>query len=42
MFSIKQEPQALYNEKKVVPLSKVDRTASQATIKYYIEEEMAK
>ena len=37
-----QEPVSLYDDKKVVPLSKLDRTASQATIKYYIDEEMAK
>ena len=39
---VMQEPVSLYDERKVVPLSKLDRTASQATIKYYIDEEMAK
>ncbi|KAL8609443.1 hypothetical protein ACOMHN_006630 [Nucella lapillus] len=39
---IAQEPMSLYDEKKVVPLSKLDRTCSGATIKYYIDEEMAR
>ncbi|XP_076437622.1 structural maintenance of chromosomes flexible hinge domain-containing protein 1-like [Babylonia areolata] len=41
-MEIAQEPVSLYDEKKIVPLSKLDRTASEATIKYYIDEEMAR
>ena len=32
----------MYDERRTVPLSKIDRFASQVTIKYYIEEEMSK
>ncbi|XP_071144533.1 structural maintenance of chromosomes flexible hinge domain-containing protein 1-like [Mytilus edulis] len=37
-----QEPRSLYDEVKVVPLSKLDRQASPHLIKKYIEEEEAK
>lgn len=37
-----QEPVSLYNDVRVVPLSKLDRLASQATIKHCVEEEEAK
>jgi len=37
-----QEPRSLYDEEKIVPLSKLDRTASVQLVKKYIEEEEAK
>ncbi|XP_054840467.1 structural maintenance of chromosomes flexible hinge domain-containing protein 1 isoform X2 [Eublepharis macularius] len=36
------EPQALYNEKKIIPICKLDRSVSDEAVKRYIEEEMAK
>nr|KAG5694801.1 hypothetical protein BaRGS_019178 [Batillaria attramentaria] len=41
-LEIAQEPVSLYDEVKVVPLSKLDRTVSQSTIRHYIEEEEEK
>ncbi|XP_025090642.1 structural maintenance of chromosomes flexible hinge domain-containing protein 1-like isoform X1 [Pomacea canaliculata] len=41
-IEISQEPVSLYNDVRVVPLSKLDRLASQATIKHCVEEEEAK
>ena len=37
-----QEPRSLYNEVKIVPLSKLDRAASQQLVRKYLEEEEAK
>ena len=37
-----QEPQSLYDEVKIFPLSKLDRAATQQTMKKYIEEEETK
>ncbi|NXY74727.1 SMHD1 protein, partial [Glareola pratincola] len=36
------EPQALYAEMKVIPISKLDRTVSEKAVKKYIEDEMAR
>ncbi|XP_063155220.1 structural maintenance of chromosomes flexible hinge domain-containing protein 1 [Candoia aspera] len=36
------EPQALYNETKIIPISRLDRCVSEAVVKEYIEEEMAR
>ncbi|XP_026071479.1 structural maintenance of chromosomes flexible hinge domain-containing protein 1-like isoform X2 [Carassius auratus] len=36
------EPKELYNEMKIIPISKIDRLAAPATIKKKIEEELAK
>ncbi|XP_067835802.1 structural maintenance of chromosomes flexible hinge domain-containing protein 1 isoform X2 [Heptranchias perlo] len=36
------EPQALYDEVKTIPISKLDRTVAVAMIKKYIEDEMAR
>ncbi|XP_074843463.1 structural maintenance of chromosomes flexible hinge domain-containing protein 1 isoform X2 [Carettochelys insculpta] len=36
------EPQALYDEIKTIPISKLDRTVSEKTVKKYIEDEMAR
>uniref|UniRef100_A0A4W3JAN6 Structural maintenance of chromosomes flexible hinge domain containing 1 n=1 Tax=Callorhinchus milii TaxID=7868 RepID=A0A4W3JAN6_CALMI len=36
------EPKALYDEKKTIPISKLDRTAAVFMIKKYIEDEMAR
>ncbi|XP_063779624.1 structural maintenance of chromosomes flexible hinge domain-containing protein 1 [Pseudophryne corroboree] len=36
------EPKALHDEKKYVPISKLDRTVALTTIKKYIEDEMAR
>ncbi|XP_060631107.2 structural maintenance of chromosomes flexible hinge domain-containing protein 1 [Anolis sagrei] len=36
------EPQALYDEIKVIPIHKLDRSASDTALKKYIEEEMAR
>ncbi|KAJ7338716.1 hypothetical protein JRQ81_012618 [Phrynocephalus forsythii] len=36
------EPQALYDEIKVIPIHKIDRLASDTAVKKYIEEEMAR
>ncbi|ESO82055.1 hypothetical protein LOTGIDRAFT_135415, partial [Lottia gigantea] len=37
-----QEPRSLYDEVKIVPLSKLDRSASQTVLKKYTDEEEAK
>lgn len=37
-----QEPQSLYNERRFVPLNKLDRGASALQIKKYIDEEETK
>ncbi|XP_005042005.1 PREDICTED: structural maintenance of chromosomes flexible hinge domain-containing protein 1 [Ficedula albicollis] len=36
------EPQALYAEMKIIPISKLDRTVSDKVVKKYIEDEMAR
>ncbi|KAL9869894.1 structural maintenance of chromosomes flexible hinge domain-containing protein 1 [Geothlypis trichas] len=36
------EPQALYAETKIIPISKLDRTVSDKVVKKYIEDEMAR
>ncbi|KAJ7419092.1 hypothetical protein WISP_55912 [Willisornis vidua] len=36
------EPQALYAEMKIIPISKLDRTVSEKVVKKYIEDEMAR
>uniref|UniRef100_A0A674HNF9 Structural maintenance of chromosomes flexible hinge domain-containing protein 1 n=1 Tax=Taeniopygia guttata TaxID=59729 RepID=A0A674HNF9_TAEGU len=36
------EPQALYGEVKIIPISKLDRTVSDKVVKKYIEDEMAR
>lgn len=41
-LEITQEPVSVFDEVKVVPLTKLDRTVSQVTIRHYIEEEEAK
>ncbi|XP_019402215.1 PREDICTED: structural maintenance of chromosomes flexible hinge domain-containing protein 1 [Crocodylus porosus] len=39
---ISLEPQALYGEKRIIPISKLDRTVSDKSVKKYIEDEMAR
>ncbi|XP_055997294.1 structural maintenance of chromosomes flexible hinge domain-containing protein 1-like isoform X2 [Ostrea edulis] len=41
-IEIQQEPQSLYNEVRVVPLSRLDRLCSAASVKRYLEEEESK
>ncbi|XP_039206965.1 structural maintenance of chromosomes flexible hinge domain-containing protein 1 isoform X2 [Crotalus tigris] len=36
------EPQALYNEIKIIPICKLDRSVSEAEVKKYIKEEMSR
>uniref|UniRef100_A0ACB8FE05 Uncharacterized protein n=1 Tax=Sphaerodactylus townsendi TaxID=933632 RepID=A0ACB8FE05_9SAUR len=37
-----QEPQALYDERKIIPICKLDRSVSDKAVKKYVEEEMAR
>lgn len=37
-----QEPQALYDEVKTVPIAKLDRTVAEKAVKKYVEDEMAR
>ncbi|KFO27101.1 Structural maintenance of chromosomes flexible hinge domain-containing protein 1 [Fukomys damarensis] len=37
-----QEPQALYDEIKTVPIAKLDRTVAEKAVKKYVEDEMAR
>lgn len=37
-----QEPQALYDETRTVPIAKLDRTVAEKTVKKYVEDEMAR
>uniref|UniRef100_A0A8D0GXS9 Structural maintenance of chromosomes flexible hinge domain containing 1 n=1 Tax=Sphenodon punctatus TaxID=8508 RepID=A0A8D0GXS9_SPHPU len=41
-MQIALEPQALYGETKIVPISKLDRSAADKAVKKYIEDEMAR
>ncbi|XP_062594603.1 structural maintenance of chromosomes flexible hinge domain-containing protein 1-like [Saccostrea cucullata] len=41
-IEIQQEPQSLYNEVRVVPLSRLDRLCGPASVKRYLEEEESK
>ena len=41
-FPSPQEPRALYDDKKIVPLSKLDRAVTDVQVKKAIEEEEAK
>lgn len=41
-LELMQEPKSLYDEVKIVPLSKLDRLATNATVKRHIEEEESK
>ncbi|XP_041360659.1 structural maintenance of chromosomes flexible hinge domain-containing protein 1-like [Gigantopelta aegis] len=41
-IEIIQEPRSLYDDVRIVPLSKLDRTTSEQTIRKYIEDEEAK
>ncbi|XP_048363519.1 structural maintenance of chromosomes flexible hinge domain-containing protein 1 isoform X2 [Sphaerodactylus townsendi] len=36
------EPQALYDERKIIPICKLDRSVSDKAVKKYVEEEMAR
>lgn len=37
-----QEPQALYDEVRTVPIAKLDRTVAEKAVKKYVEDEMAR
>lgn len=37
-----QEPRALYDETKIVPIAKLDRTVAEKAVKKYVEDEMAR